>query len=282
MTKSDLIRWACLAEAAAHKAGNVHPQASFADLDYHDFVVAANAVAPVLAKTTPDTIGTSILEAVRVTQERLPRPTNPNLGIVLLLAPLCAVPQAISLCDGIETVLSGLTVNDALAVYEAIRLANPGGMGKVDQADVDSEPTITLLEAMRLAADRDLIAAEYVSGFSKILQIGVPFLANCSDFEIHWHTAIQHLQLELMSHFPDSLILRKCGPDIAAVAQQRAMNVLQAGGLKAHNGKQLWHEFDIWLRADGHRRNPGTTADLIAASLFAAARDGMLPKLPSL
>ena len=42
-----------------------------------------------------------------------------------------------------------------------------------------------------------------------------------------------------------------------------------------------FREFDAWLRADGHRRNPGTTADLIAASLFAAFRDGILP-MPSL
>ena len=35
-------------------------------------------------------------------------------------------------------------------------------------------------------------------------------------------------------------------------------------------------DFDAWLRADGHRRNPGTTADLVTASLFAALRDGMI------
>jgi triphosphoribosyl-dephospho-CoA synthetase len=28
------------------------------------------------------------------------------------------------------------------------------------------------------------------------------------------------------------------------------------------------------LRADGHRRNPGATADLIAAALFVALREG--------
>ena len=34
-----------------------------------------------------------------------------------------------------------------------------------------------------------------------------------------------------------------------------------------------FEEFDAFLRADGHRRNPGTTADMIAAVLFAALRD---------
>ena len=35
-------------------------------------------------------------------------------------------------------------------------------------------------------------------------------------------------------------------------------------------------DFDFWLRSDGHRRNPGTTADLIAAALFAGLRDGWI------
>ena len=34
--------------------------------------------------------------------------------------------------------------------------------------------------------------------------------------------------------------------------------------------------FDFWLRADGHRRNPGTTADLIAAGLFVLLREERL------
>jgi triphosphoribosyl-dephospho-CoA synthase len=34
--------------------------------------------------------------------------------------------------------------------------------------------------------------------------------------------------------------------------------------------------FDEWLRADGHARNPGATADLIAAGLFVALRDGTI------
>ena len=50
--------------------------------------------------------------------------------------------------------------DDASEVYRAIRLANPGGLGSAEEQDVAAEPTITLLEAMRLAADRDGIARE--------------------------------------------------------------------------------------------------------------------------
>jgi len=36
----------------------------------------------------------------------------------------------------------------------------------------------------------------------------------------------------------------------------------------------------VWLRADGNRRNPGTSADLVAATLFVALREELIP-LPS-
>jgi triphosphoribosyl-dephospho-CoA synthase len=35
-------------------------------------------------------------------------------------------------------------------------------------------------------------------------------------------------------------------------------------------------ELDFWLRSDGHRRNPGTTADLVATGLFVLLRDERL------
>ena len=38
----------------------------------------------------------------------------------------------------------------------------------------------------------------------------------------------------------------------------------------------LLAEFDFWLRQDGHRRNPGTSADLVAAGLFVSLQDGKI------
>ena len=45
----------------------------------------------------------------------------------------------------------------------------------------------------------------------------------------------------------------------------------------AKGGDAAAADFDFWLRADGNRRNPGATADLVAAALFAGLRDGLLP-----
>ncbi|MDB5391773.1 MAG: ATP:dephospho-CoA triphosphoribosyl transferase [Planctomycetaceae bacterium] len=267
---------ACVLEARAKKPGNVHPEASFDDLTYSDFVESALAVQDTLLEPRNSGIGQLIFDAIQATQKRLRRKTNPNLGIVLLLAPLSAVPRQIPLQEGIEAILAGLTVQDANQVYSAIRLAHPGGLGKVDSADISDAPVISLRDAMRLAADRDSIASEYSTGFQIILQTAVPFLAEWPDFEHDWENAILHLQFLLMQRFPDTLIARKCGKEIADESAARAGQVLQLGGTKSEPGRAAARQLDAWLRADGHRRNPGTTADLIAASLFAAGRDGMI------
>jgi triphosphoribosyl-dephospho-CoA synthase len=273
------IRSACILEAAARKPGNVHPHASFPDLNYQDFVDSAEAVSPILARTVETGVGQAVLDAVRDTQDRLQR--NTNLGIVLLLAPLAAVPSGVKLVDGIEAVLTGLSLHDAELVYEAIRLAHPGGMGQVPEQDISASPTQPLVDVMRLAADYDLIARQYTDNFSIVLGIGMPYLARAGDFVQHWETAIIGLQLKLLSQYPDSLIQRKCGREIASEASQRARGLLHSSGPGNQMTQDKLDEFDRWLRADGHRRNPGTIADLIAASLFAAFRDGGLPIVPS-
>ena len=66
-------------------------------------------------------------------------------------------------------VLAALTREDARFVFKAIRLANPGGLGRVESEDVAAEPSVTLLEAMRLAANRDRIAEQYANNFATVL-----------------------------------------------------------------------------------------------------------------
>lgn len=269
-----LTKWtraAGVLEAAARKPGNVHPGASFEDLCFADFVRAASVVAPLLARAGIDGVGPSILAAVRETRRCVG--TNANLGIILLVAPLAAVPLNVPLRDGVPDLLSRLTPHDARAVYEAIRVAQPGGLGQVPEQDVSQPPTVTLTHAMRLAADHDLIARQYVSDFALVLDEGVPFLASVGEFDTQWERAIVELQLRLLSRHPDSLIRRKGGDAVAREASRRAQDVLNAGWPAASGSERVLSDFDAWLRADGHRRNPGTTADLIVACLFAAFRE---------
>jgi triphosphoribosyl-dephospho-CoA synthase len=279
-TLEEMLRAACVLEATARKAGNVRPLQPFADMTYGDFVVSADLIAPILARTPELGVGPAILGSVMATHKRVGR--NTNLGIVLLLAPLAAVPAGALLADGIQDVLDGLTRDDADCAYRAIRLAQPAGMGEVEDQDVSRQPTGTLLEVMRLAADRDLIAREYAHNFSLVLEFGLPYLSKVGNFRQHWEPAIVGLQLELLARYSDSLVVRKCGMETANEVSRRAAAVLKAARPGTRNAQIQLNRFDRWLRADGNRRNPGTTADLIAAMLFAAFRDGGLPVISTL
>lgn len=269
---TDAIHRACVMEATAAKPGNVHPHASFADLTYADFVRSAEAVAPVLARTRELGVGRAVFEAIQATRAVVQ--SNTNLGIVLLLAPLAAVPLDRTLTAGIGDVLNQLTRDDAAWVYRAIRLAQPGGLGSAESEDVSAEPTGTLREVMQLAADRDGVAAQYANDFAWVLDEGAPFLNSSPDFTDYPESMIIELQLRLLAAHPDTLIARKCGSAVADEVSRRAQDVLNAGGDQTKMGRSLLADFDRWLRDDGNRRNPGTTADLITACLFAELRDG--------
>ncbi len=265
---------ACLLEATTPKPGNVHRGADFEDLCFPDFVVSAVAIAPALESAQRLGAGQAILDAIRATRALVP--TNTNLGCVLLIAPLAAVPRERSLRAGIGDVLASLDANDARQVFEAIRLAVPGGLGRVEEMDVHGPPPTDLLQAMALAADRDLVARQYTNGFAEVLDVVVPRLQEGQRAGWSLTTAIIHTHVSLMSEYPDSLIARKCGSAVARESADRAAHVLNAGrpGEDAYNVALA--DLDFWLRGDRHRRNPGTTADLMAAGLFAALRDGKL------
>jgi len=267
----DWTRLACIWEATARKAGNVQPQRSFRDLTYIDFVISAVAIAPVFAASYQDGVGNLALRAIEAT--RRVTFTNTNLGIVLLLAPLAAAAPTGSLHDALPAVLDNLTVEDAQLVYEAIRIAAPGGMGEVADQDVRAEPTLPLRDVMALAADRDLIARQYVNGFREVLDDGTPALIRGLEMWGTVENAIVGTHLELLARYPDSLIARKCGQEMAHQASRQARAVLDAGWPFRADGQRQFRNFDAWLRADGNRRNPGTTADLVTACIFAALRD---------
>ena len=260
---SSNILTACLWEVTARKAGNVHRFADFDNLTYLDFIQSAAAIAPVLEQRFNLPLGITILEAIRATRSVVQ--TNTNLGIVLLLTPLATSRGQIS-HDELNSVL------DASTVYEAIRLAVPGGLGKVETQDVAEAPTHTLREVMALAADRDLIARQYENGFREVLDEGVPALMRAWDRFQSVEAAILHAQLHLLSRFPDSLIVRKRGIADAEQVMRQAQEI----DLGSAEGRQRYAIFDRWLRADGHSRNPGTTADLLAACLFVALQENRM------
>ena len=265
---------ACLLEATAPKPGNVHRGSDFENMTFADFVVSAAAIAPAMESAGQRGVGATVLDAVRATRRLVP--VNTNLGTVLLLAPLAAVPRSQNLQTGIRQVLGSLTGRDAEAVYAAIRLAEPGGLGTEDRMDVAQTAPESLLAAMGAAAERDMVARQYAEGFVQVLENVAPWIAEGRAAGWSVSDAVIHTQLRLLAAWPDSLIARKCGTAVAECASTLAQRVLDAGRPGDEDYFRELGELDFWLRSDGHRRNPGTTADLIAAGLFVVLREGRI------
>jgi triphosphoribosyl-dephospho-CoA synthase len=259
---------ACLWEATAAKPGNIYRGADFEDATFADFLTSAAMLGPQIALAPTHGVGYTILESVRSIRESVG--TNTYLGTVLLLAPLAAIPPSQSSKSGIVDVLGSLTTEDTRLVYEAIQLANPGGLGKVDQADVhDAPPEITLVDAMQLAANRDLVARQYTNNFAEVF-LTAERIANSPG---PLSERIIPSFLQLLAEIPDTLITRKCGPEKSLEVSEYARRVLSFTG---DDYRAALADFDFWLRVDGHRRNPGTTADIVAAALFVLLRENRI------
>lgn len=265
---------ACLLEVTAPKPGNVHRGADFDDVTFNDFAISAVAIGAVMERAASQSLGQTVLQSIQATRSLVR--TNTNLGMVLLIAPLAAVPIDQPLQAGIQKVLSNLSAADSADVYAAIRLAKPGGLKHVKNMDVTETAPADLLDAMRLAADWDLVARQYVTGFQTLFDSVVPWLKEAQSAGWSLTESIVHVYLRLLARELDSLIVRKCGLETAQRISQMAQATLDSG----QPGDSEYHaalaDLDFWLRSDGHRRNPGTTADMIAAGLFIQLREGQL------
>lgn len=265
---------ACLLEVSAPKPGNVSPERHFHDTRYEDFLASAVAIGPALADAARHPLGTTIRRAVEETL-RWTR-SNTNLGIVLLLAPLA---RAALRCDGtlrqrLSRVLAETTVADAGEVYAAIRRARPGGLGEAAEEDVAAAPTVSLREAMALAAERDGVAREYVTDFALTFEVGVPAVRASRQEGLGWTEAAVEAYLTLLASTPDTHIGRKLGQAEAEAVSRRALEVRAAGGTRSATGRKALAALDAELRDPRNRRNPGTTADLTCAALFVVILEG--------
>jgi triphosphoribosyl-dephospho-CoA synthase len=265
---------ACLLEVSAPKPGNVSPERHFHDTRYEDFLASAVAIGPALAAAGERPLGTTIRRAIEATS-RWTR-SNTNLGIVLLLAPLAraAAGKGGTLRDRLAAVLDHTTVADAAETYTAIRRRRPGGLGAASAEDVAAAPTVSLREAMALAAERDAIAREYTNRFTLTFEVGAPALADARGRGLSWTEATVECFLALLAAAPDTHIARKLGHAEAERVTGRAREVVAAGGTGTAEGRAALAALDAELRDPRNTRNPGTTADLTCAALFVVIIEG--------
>jgi triphosphoribosyl-dephospho-CoA synthase len=268
---------ACLLEVSAEKPGNVTPSHSFFDMSYEDFLRSAVALGPEMARAGNRSVGATILATVTATRQWTT--ANTNLGIILLFAPLAraALMSGSDLRFNLKSVLRGLTIDDARATYDAIRQVSPGGLGNSVEHDIKAEPSVTLLAAMRSAVARDSVAAEYLSDYAITFERGLPALESNLTTGVPPQQVIVQTYLELLAAVPDTLIARKRGAATAQVISQEAAQALAAGGIFSPAGQRAIAALDARLRkADDNSLNPGTTADLVATTLFLGLLKGVL------
>lgn len=248
----------CLAELDALKPGNVHAFAAGHRMAVTDFVTSAAVSAPHLARAGAG-VGARVLGGVEATMRAVGQ--NTNLGILLLCAPLALAAERGVV---VQDILNGLDAQDAADVFAAIRAANPGGLGRAAQHDVNDPAPPSLMVAMKEAAPRDRIARAYVSGFEDVVRVGLPALAaaRAGGLAPPWTTTA--VFLAYLAAFPDSHVARKHGPERAELVRIEARALLSVDLAMDPVAELLAHDSALKAAAI----NPGTSADFTVATLF--------------
>jgi triphosphoribosyl-dephospho-CoA synthase len=127
---------------------------------------------------------------------------------------------------------------------------------------------------MAQAADRDTIAREYATDFAITFERGTPALERARHDGLEWGDAVVETFLVLLAAVPDTHIARKLGPEEAAIVSSEAASTLAAGGVRTPSGRAAVGRLDRALRDETNARNPGTTADLTAAAIYAFLLNG--------
>jgi len=321
----DIMRAAQLAsclEVCGHpKPGNVHRLRDFQDTRFEHFIAGSIAIGPAMriaalngVKAASGELGLSEIgvgSIIRRAVEEVKywhKGGNTHLGIIILFTPLAAsagfciakygeiVANDLQKC--FMNIVEATKISDAIEVYEAIKIVNPGGMGQVklrgvpDAFDEDFEDkltrnNLTLREVMKFSSRWDTVAWEFVNGLETAFKVGYPVLVDQYGRTGDINVAVVNTFLKLLSLRPDTLIARKVGLKFttniveavkigmrkAVEVSERAKRILELGGLATTEGRKALMDFDEELAIEG--LNPGSTADVLAASIFIALLLGL-------
>ena len=283
MNPSEIAKIAQIASALEvsgyPKPGNVHRTRDYDDMVFEDFVISGIVIGDTIREACSDVdienpqLGKYILEAVAETDRWIKN--NTNLGIVMMTTPI-AVAAAISdnfdeIRPNVVKLMANTSVDDACDLYDAINIADAGGMGDQDEYDVASDNAKkelrdnnqTMYDVLKISAPWDMLAREMTSDMPAVFEIGYPKYHELKN-EKSLNDACLLTFLTILSQVPDTLISRKYGSDEALKISMMTRDLLN---LKDESDfTQKVKEFDDYLY--NNKYNPGTTADLTAASIF--------------
>jgi len=247
----------CKLDILSLKPGNVSVYSGVKDLTESDFLRSADASAEPITNPAA-TLGERIFTATQATQSAVG--TNTKF----------AQHDGEAIRPALENVLLKTSVDDARYTYRAIRLANPGGMGEKDNQDISEEPNVSLLNTMEIAKEWDQIAVQYSNNFDEIFNFGVPRYEKLIEKWNDEKWATTGVFMSFLAHYPDSLIERKYGllkaREISDMISDLEMELYRSDSPGRYEAQLL--EIDRQLKRN--LINPGTSADLTAASIFAA------------
>jgi triphosphoribosyl-dephospho-CoA synthase len=263
MRAAERAQLALMLEVCAYpKPGNVDRCHDYADTRLEHFLASTIFARAALeeAETGTGRIGEIIRHAVRDTNCH--KGGNTHFGAFILLIPLVYggdIPGAIRATEKTD-------VSDAVAFYKAFALTSVK-MNVTDELDVHDPHTLTiirdrdltLLDVMRHSAANDMVSREWVAGF-RMTRRGADLLKQFGPGRL----AIVNTFLTLLASEPDTFIIKKHGTAVAQETMLTAREVL--------DGKRSLEDFD----AECIERdiNPGSTADIIIASIFVALGEG--------
>ena len=292
---SDLVakiaQIASVLEVSGHpKPGNVHRTQDFEDMVYEDFLVSGIVIGNTMkkaaerglkyrnkSKPTEIKLGELIKEAVIETNKWVEN--NTNLGIIMLLTPIAvaagSVNQFSDLMNKTKEIMLATTPKDAVNLYDAINIADAGGMGEREDLDVGSEKAkeelvekeINMFQVLDISASWDALAYELTHNYPVSFEVGYPVYKNLRKSHGINYATVQTF-LTILSRKPDTLISRKYDNTISERVKEDAKIILDRGGILTEEGRSLLIKFDQDLM--NHNYNPGTTADLTASSLMIA------------
>lgn len=262
---------ACRLDVEALKPGNVGVHGDGHRMQVSDFLRSAEASASALCRADA-TVGRRIENAMRATWQAVG--CNTNLGIVLGCAPVAHAAlhrdETETLATSLQRTLHALDLEDARHAYAAIRLAQPAGIGERSEHDVAEAPSITLLDAMRIAAHRDSIAALYAQDYALVLKHLLPVHAAARRRWCSETWAATTVFLFCLALIPDTHVTRKHGAETARSTREKGVQMYFqleqcADPVMMQDALLQW---DADLKQAGI--NPGTSADLTVITAFMA------------
>lgn len=286
-----IAQMASVLEVSGHpKPGNVHRTHDFEDMVFEDFLISGIAIGNTMKKAAERglkyteeeelhkiRLGELIKEAVLETNNWVEN--NTNLGIVMLLTPLSAAAGNVldfkDLRDKFQELMLATTPQDAVDLYDAINIADAGGMGEREDLDVGSEKAkeellekgINMFQVLDISSPWDALAFELTHKMPVSFETGYPTFKELKKVQGINEATVQTF-LTILASKPDTLISRKYDASVAERVKADAKVILEEGGMLTEEGRSLLVKFDQDLR--NKKYNPGTTADLTASSLMIA------------